>query len=34
MIEWREKYGRDEVKGGTVIKGGEGASLSKREIEC
>ena len=31
MIEWREKYSRDEVKGGTVVWVQRAASLSKRE---
>jgi HK97 family phage portal protein len=31
MIEWRDKYGRDEVKGGTVVGWQRAASLSKRE---
>lgn len=31
MIEWREKYGRDEVKGGTAVGWQRAASLSKRE---
>lgn len=31
MIEWREKYGRDEVKGGTAIGWQRASSLSKRE---
>lgn len=31
MIEWRDKYGRDEVKGGTAIGWQRASSLSKRE---
>ena len=31
MIEWREKYGRDEVKGGTSVGWQRASSLSKRE---
>lgn len=31
MIEWREKYGRDEVKGGTAIGWQRASSLAKRE---
>ena len=31
MIEWREKYGRDEVKGGTAVGWQRASSLSKRE---
>lgn len=31
MIEWREKHGRDEVKGGTAVGWQRAASLSKRE---
>ena len=31
MIEWREKYGRDEVKGGTAVGWQRAASLAARE---
>ena len=31
MIEWRDKYGRDEVKGGTAVGWQRASSLSKRE---
>jgi HK97 family phage portal protein len=31
MIEWREKYGRDEVKGGTAVGWQRAASLASRE---
>ena len=31
MIAWREKYGRDEVKGGTAVGWQRAASLAKRE---
>lgn len=31
MIEWREKYGRDVVKGGTSVGWNRAAQLSKRE---
>jgi hypothetical protein len=31
MIDWREKYGRDEVKGGTSVGWQRASSLSKRE---
>ena len=31
MIEWREKHGRDEVKGGTAVGWQRAASLSARE---
>ena len=31
MIEWREKYGRDEVRGGTSVGWQRASSLSKRE---
>lgn len=31
MLDWREKYGRDEVKGGTAVGWQRAASLSKRE---
>ena len=31
MIDWREKYGRDEVRGGTSVGWQRASSLSKRE---
>jgi HK97 family phage portal protein len=31
MIEWREKYGRDEVRGGTAVGWQRAASLASRE---
>ena len=31
MIQWREKYGRDEVKGGTAVGWQRAASLAARE---
>ena len=31
MIDWREKYGRDEVQGGTAVGWQRAASLAKRE---
>ena len=31
MIEWREKYGRDEVRGGTEVGWNRAAQLAKRE---
>lgn len=31
MIEWRDKYGRDEVKGGTAVGWQRAASLAARE---
>ena len=31
MIEWRDKYGRDEVKGGTAVGWQRASSLTKRE---
>jgi hypothetical protein len=31
MIEWREKYGRDVVKGGTAVGWNKAAKLAKRE---
>ena len=34
MIEWREKHGRDEVKGGTAVGWQRAASLSAREFKC
>ena len=31
MLEWRDKYGRDEVRGGTAVGWGRASQLASRE---